>query len=132
MGFQRRTRLSSCLESPIGDQETARFYAAWDRFLCCVDWGHEELQAVAVISYGLGLEISPGVGDEVSRPGACRGRRAAVPRAAEGVCGAGQGILGPAPVGLRVASSGNVSDALWAEYIKNRTPPEPYDNFNVV
>ena len=30
-----------------------------------------------------------------------------------------------------VASSGNVTDEVWAEYIKNQTPPEPDDDFNV-
>jgi hypothetical protein len=26
---------------------------------------------------------------------------------------------------------GNVTDEVWAEYIKNQTPPEPDDDFNV-
>jgi hypothetical protein len=30
-----------------------------------------------------------------------------------------------------VASSGNVTDEAWVEYIKNQVPPEPDDNFNV-
>ena len=30
-----------------------------------------------------------------------------------------------------VASSGNVTDEVWAEYVKNQTPPEPDDNFAV-
>lgn len=34
--------------------------------------------------------------------------------------------------GYWVASSGNVTDAVWAEYIKNQTPPEPDDDFNVI
>jgi putative transposase len=45
-----------------------------------------------------------------------------------------QALLGPAPVGERgywVATSGNVTDEMWVEYIKNQTPPEPDDNFNV-
>lgn len=33
--------------------------------------------------------------------------------------------------GYWVATSGNVTDAMWVEYIKNQTPPEPDDNFNV-
>ena len=30
-----------------------------------------------------------------------------------------------------VASSGNVTDEVWVEYIKNQTPPDPDDDFNV-
>jgi hypothetical protein len=33
--------------------------------------------------------------------------------------------------GLLVVTSGNVTDEMWADYIKNQTPPEPDDNFNV-
>jgi putative transposase len=33
--------------------------------------------------------------------------------------------------GYWVASSGNVTDEVWAEYIKNQTPPEPDDDFKV-
>ena len=33
--------------------------------------------------------------------------------------------------GYWVASSGNVTDEVWLEYIKNQTPPEPDDNFDV-
>ena len=33
--------------------------------------------------------------------------------------------------GYWVASSGNVTGEVWAEYIKNQTPPEPDDNFAV-
>lgn len=33
--------------------------------------------------------------------------------------------------GYWVASSGNVTDEVWMEYIKNQTPPEPDDNFTV-
>jgi len=33
--------------------------------------------------------------------------------------------------GYWVASSGNVTDDVWVEYIKNQKPPEPDDNFNV-
>jgi len=33
--------------------------------------------------------------------------------------------------GYWVASSGNVTDEVWAEYIKNQTPPDPDDDFNV-
>ena len=33
--------------------------------------------------------------------------------------------------GYWVASSGNVTDEVWVEYIKNQKPPEPDDNFNV-
>jgi putative transposase len=33
--------------------------------------------------------------------------------------------------GYWAASSGNVTDEVWVEYIKNQTPPEPDDNFNV-
>ena len=33
--------------------------------------------------------------------------------------------------GYWVASSGNVTDEVWTEYIKNQTPPEPDDNFDV-
>jgi putative transposase len=33
--------------------------------------------------------------------------------------------------GYWVTSSGNVTDEVWAEYIKNQTPPEPDDDFNV-
>jgi putative transposase len=31
-----------------------------------------------------------------------------------------------------VASSGNVTDEVWKEYIKNQQPPEPDDDFTVV
>lgn len=34
--------------------------------------------------------------------------------------------------GYWVASSGNVTDEVWQEYIKNQKPPEPDDNFVVV
>ena len=34
--------------------------------------------------------------------------------------------------GYWVVSSGNVTDDMWVEYIKNQTPPEPDDNFNVI
>jgi putative transposase len=30
-----------------------------------------------------------------------------------------------------VVSSGNVADEMWVDYIKNQTPPEPDDNFNI-
>src|SRR5262250_2827618 len=33
--------------------------------------------------------------------------------------------------GYRVASSGNVTDEVWAEYIKNQNAPEPDDAFKV-
>lgn len=33
--------------------------------------------------------------------------------------------------GYWVTTSGNVTDEMWVEYIKNQTPPEPDDNFNV-
>jgi putative transposase len=33
--------------------------------------------------------------------------------------------------GYWVASSGNVTDEVWTEYIKNQKPPEPDDNFSV-
>jgi putative transposase len=33
--------------------------------------------------------------------------------------------------GYWVAGSGNVTDEVWVEYIKNQTPPEPDDNFTV-
>ena len=33
--------------------------------------------------------------------------------------------------GYRVASSGNVTDEVWAEYIKDQSAPEPDDDFNV-
>ncbi|MFV0335548.1 MAG: IS200/IS605 family transposase [Tropicimonas sp.] len=33
--------------------------------------------------------------------------------------------------GYRVATSGNVTDEMWVEYITNQTPPEPDDNYNV-
>ena len=33
--------------------------------------------------------------------------------------------------GYWVASSGNVTDEVWLEYIKNQKPPEPDDNFKV-
>jgi putative transposase len=33
--------------------------------------------------------------------------------------------------GYWVASSGNVTDEVWMEYIKNQAPPEPDDNFKV-
>src|SRR6202167_6660075 len=33
--------------------------------------------------------------------------------------------------GYWVASSGNVTDDVWAEYIKNQTAPEPDDDFKV-
>ncbi len=34
--------------------------------------------------------------------------------------------------GYWVATSGNVTDEVWKEYIKNQTPPEPDDEFHVV
>ncbi|MDZ7769918.1 MAG: IS200/IS605 family transposase [Woeseiaceae bacterium] len=34
--------------------------------------------------------------------------------------------------GYWVATSGNVTDEVWKEYIKNQTPPEPDDDFQVV
>ena len=34
--------------------------------------------------------------------------------------------------GSWVASSGNVTDEVWKEYIKNQQPPEPDDDFTVV
>ena len=34
--------------------------------------------------------------------------------------------------GYWVASSGNVTDEVWKEYIKNQQPPEPDDEFTVV
>ena len=34
--------------------------------------------------------------------------------------------------GYWVATSGNVTDEVWKEYIKNQTPPEPDDDFEVV
>ena len=34
--------------------------------------------------------------------------------------------------GYWVASSGNVTDEVWKEYIKNQAPPEPDDDFQVV
>ena len=33
--------------------------------------------------------------------------------------------------GYWVASSGNVTDEVWVEYITNQRPPEPDDNFKV-
>jgi putative transposase len=33
--------------------------------------------------------------------------------------------------GYWAASSGNVTDEIWVEYIQNQAPPEPDDNFNV-
>jgi REP element-mobilizing transposase RayT len=33
--------------------------------------------------------------------------------------------------GYWAASSGNVTDEVWMEYIKNQVPPEPEDNFKV-
>ena len=34
--------------------------------------------------------------------------------------------------GYWVASSGNVTDEIWKEYIEKQTPPEPDDDFHVV
>lgn len=34
--------------------------------------------------------------------------------------------------GYWVVSSGNVTDEVWKEYIKNQQPPEPDDDFEVV
>jgi hypothetical protein len=34
--------------------------------------------------------------------------------------------------GYWVASSGNVTDEVWQEYIKSQTPPDPDDDFHVV
>ena len=34
--------------------------------------------------------------------------------------------------GYWVATSGNVTDEVWKEYIENQKPPEPDDNFDVV
>jgi hypothetical protein len=33
--------------------------------------------------------------------------------------------------GYWVGSSGDVTDEMWVDYIKNQTPREPDDNFNV-
>jgi hypothetical protein len=46
-------------------------------------------------------------------------------------CASGIGINTCGAEGYWVASSGNVTDEVWVEYIKNQTPPEPDDNFNV-
>lgn len=34
--------------------------------------------------------------------------------------------------GYWVSSSGNVTDEVWQDYIKNQTPPDPDDDFHVV
>lgn len=34
--------------------------------------------------------------------------------------------------GYWVASSGNVTDDVWKDYIKNQQPPEPDDDFEVI
>ena len=34
--------------------------------------------------------------------------------------------------GYWVCSSGNITDEMWKEYIKNQKPPEPDDDFNVI
>ena len=34
--------------------------------------------------------------------------------------------------GYWIASSGNVTDEVWKEYIKNQKPPEPDDDFEVI
>ena len=47
-----------------------------------------------------------------------------------GYCASGTGVNTWRP-GYWVASSGNMTDEVWVEYIKNQTPPEPDDNFNV-
>jgi putative transposase len=36
--------------------------------------------------------------------------------------------VGEGPLGV---SGGNATDEMWVDYIKNQTPPEPVDNFNV-
>jgi len=53
---------------------------------------------------------------------------------ANGVQVAAKAILGQRlwARGYWVASSGNVTDEVWQEYIKNRTPPEPDEDFHVV
>jgi hypothetical protein len=40
-------------------------------------------------------------------------------------------LSGTASRGYWVASSGNVTDEVWTEYIKNQKPPQPDDNFSV-
>jgi putative transposase len=43
-----------------------------------------------------------------------------------------EALLGSAPVGAwLVASGGNVTDEVWAEYIQAQQPPEPDDAFRV-
>src|SRR5713101_6147805 len=50
----------------------------WDRYASSVKWSDGSVQAWQ--PYGLGLQIPPGVGDQISVPGAWWRRRAAVPR----------------------------------------------------
>ena len=94
--------------------------------------------------YGLGLQVPLGVGDEVSLSG-IRPPNLSVSRAVQYLKGRSShkllsefGILRKRYWGQHlwargywVASSGNVTDEVWAEYIKNQTPPEPDDDFNV-
>src|SRR5262245_16128941 len=147
------------------------------RALCRLRYG--ELQARK--PYRLGLQVSPGLGDEISLRRAWWGCRAAMSRAAtrdsqhEMVVHAGSinrdhvhMLLSMPPSlsvsravqylkgrsshkllaefaslrkrywgqhlwarGYWVASSGNVTDEVWMEYIKSQTQPEPDDDFRV-
>ena len=152
----------------------------WDRGASGVKWLDGSVQAWQ--PYGLGLQISPGVGDEVPLPRPwwrrglrCRELLRETARAHEMVIHAGSvnrdhvhmlmsippslsvsravqylkgrsshkllsefGVLRKRYWGQHlwgrgywVASSGNVTDDVWVEYIKNQTPPEPDDNFSV-
>ncbi len=55
-------------------------------------------------------------------------------QAVVGIQDVAQAVLGSTFMGKDcwVASSGNVTDEVWKEYIKNQQPPEPDDEFTVV
>jgi hypothetical protein len=67
----------------------------------------------------------------VARGAAPEGSQLAL--AAKRVLHTAYALLGPASVGegYWVVSSGNVTDEMWVDYIKNQTLPEPDDDFNI-
>ena len=100
--------------------------------------------------YGLGLQVLSGVDDEVPVPNVGRRYRPAVPtplsQAVQYLKGKSSHRLLTEYAVLRkrywgqhlwargywVASSGNATDKVWQNYIKNQTLPEPDDDFHVV
>ena len=89
---------------------------------CCLDATHLQCRSGGVencvVGSGDGVGITPFASKHLCCP---------------------KGLTGATPVGQHlwargywVATSGNVTDEVWKEYIKNQTPPEPDDDFTVV